>query len=190
MTLNAQLARHGESLPARLGSVNSEDTCSCSCSTACCAALRKPANLPSAHGAKRQSSPPPETDKNLLLARPLVLGAARVNRSLERTASDENMTFSWTDPFTSKNNPIELAENAAGVSCTCEWLTFSSPMAAPQRLPNRQAAQRGRHSVKRRVERSRCAGRTIKGVRERPEFQTPGHEKHTFQSHSPTPKVH
>jgi hypothetical protein len=37
----------------------------------------------------------------LLLARPLVLGAARVNRSLERTASGENMTFSWTDPFMS-----------------------------------------------------------------------------------------
>jgi hypothetical protein len=36
---------------------------------------------------------------NLLLPRPLVLGAARVNRSLERTASGENMTFSWTDPF-------------------------------------------------------------------------------------------
>src|ERR1017187_9359444 len=31
-----------------------------------------------------------------LFARLLVLGAARVNRSLERTASGENMTFSWT----------------------------------------------------------------------------------------------
>src|SRR5208283_4918021 len=49
---------------------------------------RKPADSPSAHGAKRQSSPPPETEKNLLLARPLVLDAARVNRSLGRTASD------------------------------------------------------------------------------------------------------
>ena len=40
------------------------------------------------------------------------------------------------------------------------------------------------------VERSRCAGRTIKGVRERPEFQTPGYDKYPFQSNSLTPKVH
>jgi hypothetical protein len=40
------------------------------------------------------------------------------------------------------------------------------------------------------VERSRCAGRTIKGVRERLEFQTPGYDKYPFQSHSLTPKVH
>jgi len=39
---------------------------------------------------------PKAAHKNLLLARPLVLGVARVNRSLERTASGENMTFSWT----------------------------------------------------------------------------------------------
>src|SRR6266567_7346017 len=40
------------------------------------------------------------------------------------------------------------------------------------------------------VERSRCAGWTIYDVMERPEFQTPGDEKHTFQSHSITPKIH
>ena len=38
--------------------------------------------------------------RNLVLGRPPVIGAARVNRSLERTASGENMTFSWTEPFT------------------------------------------------------------------------------------------
>jgi hypothetical protein len=42
---------------------------------------------------------PKPAHKNLLLARLLLLGAARVNRSLERTASGENMTFSWTAPF-------------------------------------------------------------------------------------------
>jgi hypothetical protein len=48
--------------------------------------------------------------KNLLLARPLLLGAARVNRSLERTASGENMTFSWTDPFMGNPNHSSLRE--------------------------------------------------------------------------------
>jgi hypothetical protein len=48
--------------------------------------------------------------KNLLLPRPLVLGAARVNRSLERTASGENMTFSWTDPCYA--NHCKLKEQA------------------------------------------------------------------------------
>src|ERR1039458_8616777 len=51
--------------------------------------------------------------KNLLLARPLVLGAARVNRSLERTASGENMTFSWTDPFTRRAPPAAQPGAAA-----------------------------------------------------------------------------
>src|ERR1039458_9712187 len=44
--------------------------------------------------------------------------------------------------------------------------------------------------LRRLVERSRCAGRTIKGARERQEFQTPGYDKYPFQSNSPTPKVH
>ena len=43
---------------------------------------------------------------------------------------------------------------------------------------------------KREVERSRCAGREIWGVRERPQFQTVGYDKYTFQSDSLTPKVH
>ena len=63
-------------------------------------------------------------------------------------------------------------------------------MAADTKRPNLQTDIARRHSLHREVERSRCAGRTIKGVRERLEFQTPGYDKYPFQSNSPTPKVH
>jgi hypothetical protein len=55
--------------------------------------------------------------KNLLLARPLVLGAARLNRSLERTAASENMTFSWTDPFTPALTGWRDNKGPAGEDC-------------------------------------------------------------------------
>ena len=63
-------------------------------------------------------------------------------------------------------------------------------MAADNKRPNLQTSAARRHSLDRKVERSRCAGRTIKGVRERLEFQTPGYDKYPFQSDSLTPKVH
>jgi hypothetical protein len=53
-------------------------------------------------------------------------------------------------------------------------------MAADTKRPNLQTDIARRHSLHREVERSRCAGRTIKGVRERLEFQTPGYDKYPF----------
>jgi hypothetical protein len=49
-------------------------------------------------------------------------------------------------------------------------------MAAGNERRNVQTGAARRHSLHRKVERSRCAGWTIKGVRERPAFQTPGYE--------------
>src|SRR6266566_382125 len=102
------------------------------------------------------------------------------------------MRSRWSPPHKAKTNAISYDGSPVGTKLPVLAHTFCR---GPTRIRPATAGASERdlqwrcfHKVKRGntpasgwlhrlVERSRCAGRTILGVMERPEFQTPGYEK-------------